>query len=1076
MAKLKVQEAAKELSTNAGVLLENLSRVKKSANETLQFLKRIEGQFLKQEEKRKEEARLEAQRQLLERQRTAWIMTDPEEAALIAQAEAIESAIAATTAPSNAVEITRTSESPAASIAPPDIAEAATASVVEEKPPAASTQETVPTQGSAPAESPTVQATPETPTLPSVAPVSAEAPQAAATSTADAKPAAQGGQIAGPGRVRGAAPSRSGASGAELPSNMNQNQRKPLRGQAATPPAAQREPAGSENGQQRGQFITRQPMRPPTAQPRDGQTPPPAGYPLRPGIQGRPLQPQPPRPLAAQGQPGQIPQQGPRPFAPGQQTPRPVGGQGQFAPRPFMPQQGPRPLPPQGQQGQRPFTPGARPFGAQGQQGQRPFTPGAPRPGMPGARPFAPGAPRPGGAPGGRPQFGAPRPGGAAGARRGPELTPSVEKERVSNYDPNKKMYQRQHDPERVARNRKQLARDAGMGIHEDDVVRGGRRGRKRAPSAQQLMEPIRIEKAYMTAETITVKDLTERIGKSAGEIMKKLLLLGTMATINQELDFDTAQLVCSEFGVTLEMKLDKTAEDILSEEGHNDTEEDLIERSPVVTIMGHVDHGKTTLLDYIRKTRVAAGEAGGITQHIGAYTVELDGRRITFLDTPGHEAFTAMRARGAMATDIAVLVVAADDGVMPQTLEAISHARSANVPIIVAITKIDKFNANVDRIRQDLTNRGLMPEEWGGDTIMTPVSAVTGENVSTLLEMILLVADVQQLRANPNRRARGVIIEARLDKGRGPVATALVQNGTLHVGDMVVAGMSYGRVRAMLNDRSQRVEEAGPSTPVEIIGFGEVPDAGDEVSAVEDDKLSRMVAEERKNRVRAALVKSSSKVSLDDLFTQISEGQVKDLNLIVKADVQGSVEAVKQSLERLNMDEVRVRVIHGGVGSITENDVMLATTANAIIIGFNVRPDSGASDLAKRENIDVRLYRVIYDAINDVEKAMKGLLAPQFKEVSLGRAQVRMTFRVTGVGTIAGCYVTEGKIVRNAMIRLLRDNVTVFEGKISSLKHLKDDAREIQQGFECGVGLERYNDMKEGDVIECYTQEEVVR
>ncbi|GHU74006.1 hypothetical protein AGMMS49992_14280 [Clostridia bacterium] len=666
--------------------------------------------------------------------------------------------------------------------------------------------------------------------------------------------------------------------------------------------------------------------------------------------------------------------------------------------------------------------------------------------------------------------------------RKGPELTPTVEKERVSNYDPNKKLYQRQHDPERIARNRKQLARDVGSPMQDDDVMRGGRR-RKRDMSAQQMMDPIRIEKAYMTAETITVKDLTERIGKSAGEIMKKLMLLGTMATINQELDFDTAQLVCSEFGVELEMKLNKTAEDALSDEDFDDTDDLLIERPPVVTIMGHVDHGKTTLLDYIRNTHVAAGEAGGITQHIGAYTVEAQGRQITFLDTPGHEAFTAMRARGAQATDIAILVIAATDGVMPQTIEAISHAKAAEVPIIVAITMIDRLphaadrTKNLDRIRQELTNRGLQPEEWGGDTIMTPVSGVTGENVDTLLEMILLQADVLQLRANPKRLARGVIIEARLDKGRGPVATALVQNGTLRVGDTVVAGTSYGRVRAMMNDRGERVDEVGPSMPVEIIGFGEVPDAGDEISAVEDASLSRLVAEERKNRVRTALVKSSSaKVSLDDLFTQISEGQVKDLNLIVKADVQGSVEAVKQSLERLSMDEVRVRVIHGGVGAITENDVMLATTANAIIIGFGVRPDSGSADLAKREGIDIRLYRIIYEAINDVEKAMKGLLSPQFKEVSLGKAQVRMTFKVTGVGTIAGCYVVEGKIVRSSSVRLIRDHVTVFEGKISSLKHLKDDVREIAQGFECGVGLERFNDVKEGDEIECYTNEEIVR
>ena len=1067
MAKLKVQEAAKELGTSAGMMLQNLARVRKSAGETLQFLKRIEGQFLKQEEKRKEEARLEAQKQMLERQRTAWIMADPEDAAIIAQVEAAEAAQSALAEAADK-QTARVSDDPIAE--PPRKAEA----VAEQ---ASSVVTAVSEQAGE--------------VVAAAQPIAAGEGAEAIAAQTERKEAVQPQDAQAPDRK----PARPSAPQAQQPGAQPGGRRerggRNQRGVAA-PIGTPKEgvPAEGAAGQQRGQFITRQSATPPAraAQPPTGGQQPaaqlPPGYPLRPGIQGRPLPPgQQGQRTYAQGrtplqsQQGQL---GARPLGqPGQIGQRPpLQGQNQLPPRPFTPGQRPL-LQGQGQPGARPFTPGQRPPFS-GQQGARPFTPGAPRPGgMPGARPFTPGAPRPGGAAtGGRPGFGAPRPGMG---RKGPELTPSVEKERVSNYDPNKKLYQRQHDPERVAKNRKQLARDAGMGMHEDDVVRG-RKGRKKAMSAQQMMDPIRIEKAFMTAETVTVKDLTERIGKSAGEIMKKLMLLGTMATINQELDFDTAQLVCAEFGVSLEMKLDKTAEDILSEEGHEDIEDELIERSPVVTIMGHVDHGKTTLLDYIRNARVAAGEAGGITQHIGAYTVELGGRQITFLDTPGHEAFTAMRARGAMATDIAVLVVAAHDGVMPQTIEAINHAKAANVPIIVAITMIDRLpteaerTKNLDRIRQELTTRGLMPEEWGGDTIVTPVSGVTGENVSTLLDMILLVADMQQLRANPNRRARGVIIEAKLDKGRGPVATTLVQNGTLRVGDTVVAGMAYGRVRAMIDDRGRRVDSAGPSTPVEIIGFGEVPNAGDEVSAVEDDKLSRLVAEERKDRVRAALVKSSSKVSLDDLFTQISEGQVKDLNLIVKADVQGSVEAVKLSLERLSMDEVRVRVIHGGVGAITENDVMLATTANAIIIGFNVRPDGGASDLAKRESIDIRLYRVIYDAINDVEKAMKGLLAPQFKEVSLGRAQVRMTFKVTGVGTIAGCYVTEGKIVRNAMIRLLRDNVTVFEGKISSLKHLKDDAREIQQGFECGVGLERYNDVKEGDEIECYTSEEITR
>lgn len=651
-------------------------------------------------------------------------------------------------------------------------------------------------------------------------------------------------------------------------------------------------------------------------------------------------------------------------------------------------------------------------------------------------------------------------------------MMPVAEKERVSNYDPNKKQYQRTYDSDR---NRRKGVRE--VGIRPDDDAwrsRGGRKNRKL--SAQSAMAPIKIEKAYMTAETITVKDLTERIGKPAGEILKKLMLLGVMATINQELDFETAALVSSEFGVTLEKNIAKTAEDILEAENvSEDDEADLETRPPVVTIMGHVDHGKTSLLDYIRETRVTEGEAGGITQHIGAYMVDVNGKPITFLDTPGHEAFTAMRARGAQATDIAILVVAADDGVMPQTIEAINHAKAAGVPIIVAINKMDKEAANPDRIKQDLTNYEMIAEEWGGDTIMVPVSAVTGDGIEQLLETIILVADMQELRANPNRRAHGIIIEAKLDKGRGPVATVLVQNGTLHTGDTVVAGMAYGRVRAMVNERGERVKEAPPSTPVEVIGFSEVPNAGDEMSAV-DERLSRQVAEERRDKQKVAMVKASAKVSLDDLFTRISEGEIKDLNIIVKADVQGSVEAVRQSLERLSNEEVRVRVIHGGVGAITENDVMLAMTSGSIIIGFNVRPENSARDMAAREEVDVRLYRIIYQAIEDVEKAMKGMLEPIFKEVILGHAEVRSVFKVTGSGTIAGSYVTDGKVQRNAEIRLLRDNVVIYEGKLDSLRRFKDDVREVASGYECGIGLEKYNDIKVGDVIECFINEEVER
>ena len=764
-------------------------------------------------------------------------------------------------------------------------------------------------------------------------------------------------------------------------------------------------------------------------------------------------------------QPGQQPQQGQRygrPVQPGQQ---PQQGQPRYG-RPVQPGQQPQP----GQRYGRPVQPG-QPAGQAG--GQRPFG----RPAQPGQaggqRPFGrPAQPGQGGRAGGF--GGGSRPGGF-GRGRMADLAPAVEKERVSNYDPNKKQYVRQNDPERNA-NRGNRRRDASMmsNGYDDEFVRGKKK--KKAAQKKTFIEPIKIEKAVMTAEKITVRDLTERIGKPAGEIIKKLMMLGIIATINNELDYDTASLVASEFGVELELKLAETAEDALEKEDVADAEEDLMPRPPVVTIMGHVDHGKTSLLDYIRKAHVTATEAGGITQHIGAYTVDLDGRQITFLDTPGHEAFTSMRMRGAQATDIAVLVVAADDGVMPQTVEAISHAKAAGVQIIVAINKIDKVGANIERIKQQLTEYELVCEEWGGDTIMVPVSAVTGEGVDQLLEMILLVAEVQDYRANPNRKARGIIIEARLDKGRGPVATVLVKNGTLRVSDTIVAGTAYGRVRAMVNDRGERVKEAGPSQPVEVIGFNDVPEAGDIISAVDDDKLSRQVAEERKDKLRRALIKDQQKTTLDDLFNQISAGQIKDLNLIIKADVQGSVEAVRQSLEKLSNDEVRVRTIHGGVGAITETDVMLASTANAIIIGFNVRPDNNAREMAEREKIDIRLYRVIYQAIEDVENAMKGLLAPKFKETLLGHAQVRQTFKVSGVGTIAGSYVTDGKIARNAQIRLLRDNVVIHEGKIDSLKRFKDDAKEVNTGYECGIGIENYNDIKENDVIECFVMEEVAR
>ena len=792
---------------------------------------------------------------------------------------------------------------------------------------------------------------------------------------------------------------------------------------------------------------------------------------------------------AAKPQPEAKPAPAARPQQSGN-APRPQGGS--FTPRGDRPQGGnfaPRGDRPQGGN----FAPrGDRPQGGNfAPRGDRPqggnFTPRGDRP--QGGN-FAPRGDRPQGgnfAPrGDRPQGGARPAGGVGGARpmggnrpqrgpKGPELMPTVEKERVSNYDPNKKMRQRQHDPEhQPVKNRKQLARDTGYGM-DDDVVRG-RRKKGRQLSAQQMMAPIKIETAYMTAETITVRDLTERIGKPAGEIIKKLMLLGIMATINQELDFDTASLVASEFGVTLEMKLDKTAEDALSAENVEDSEEELVTRPPVVTIMGHVDHGKTSLLDYIRKAKVAVGEAGGITQHIGAYIAKVDDRQITFLDTPGHEAFTAMRARGTQATDIAILVVAADDGVMPQTVESINHAKAAKCPIIVAINKIDKPGADPDAVKQELTRYELVPEEWGGDTIMVNVSAKTGEGIDDLLENVLLLADMLELKANPNRKARGVIIEAKLDHSRGAVATALVQNGTLHVGDMVVAGNAFGRIRAMVSSRGERVKHATPSTPVEIIGFGGVPEAGDEFMAVADEKLARQVVEERAAKARASMVKNSSASTLEELYSKLEQGEVKDLNIIIKADVQGSVEAVKQSLEKLSNAEVRVRTIHSGVGAITENDVMLAGIDGAIIIGFNVRPDAKARDAANRDGIDIRYYRVIYQAIEDIEKAMKGMLTPEFRENVIGHAEVRNVFKITGVGIVAGSYVTDGKLQRNAQVRLLRDNVVVYEGKLSSLQRFKDAVKEVADGYECGVCLENYTDIKEGDVIECFVMEEIPR
>lgn len=597
----------------------------------------------------------------------------------------------------------------------------------------------------------------------------------------------------------------------------------------------------------------------------------------------------------------------------------------------------------------------------------------------------------------------------------------------------------------------------------------------------RMAMEKLRkqgIEKAKKQPLQITVPDeisvgeLASRLKMTAGEVIKKLMGLGVMATVNQTIDFDTAYLVADELGAKVTREVVVTIEEKLFDDS-DDKPEDLIPRDPVVCVMGHVDHGKTSLLDKIRHTNVTAGEAGGITQAIGAYRVHIQDRDITFLDTPGHEAFTAMRARGAKSTDIAILVVAADDGIMPQTVEAINHAKAAGIDIVVAINKMDKPGANADNVKQELTKYNLVPEEWGGDVICVPVSAITGQGIDELLENLLLVADMKELKANPNRRAKGLVIEAKLDKGRGPVATLLVQNGTLNIGDIIIAGTSVGRVRAMTDDKGRSIKSAGPSVPVEVIGLSEVPESGDEFAAVEDERMARELAEQRRAKTKEEQFKANAKASLNDLFAQISEG-VKDLNIIVKADVGGSAEAVKLSLLKLTNEEVRVNIIHTGVGGITEGDVMLAAASNAIIIGFNVRPDKSALDSAERQGVEIRTYRIIYECIEEVEAAMKGMLAPKFKETLLGHAEVRQTIHVPNVGTIAGSYVQDGKVTRAASIRVIRDGVVIFEDKISSLKRFKDDAKEVAQGFECGIGLERFNDIKEGDILEAFIMEEV--
>ena len=1015
MTKVKLKDAIKDLTTDAAKVRDDASRVRQSADGLAKSLRALENGFIKSlNAKAEQEKRAEEEKRLSDHSK-AYVMLDVDEQAAVNAAR-------------QEAEKAERAEKQEAKSAPKQ--EAKTEAPKGEQKPAPKAEPKPEVKAEAPKSeqkpAPKAEAKPE---------VKAEAPKSEQKPAPKAEPKPE---------VKAEAPKSEQKSAPKVETKPEAKAEAPKSEQkpetkAEPKPEAPKKPAI-------GQIISR-----------PGQALPPKPVGLAPNVI-RPPRPQQPRPQGQQGVQGNRPQQG---------QPRP-GGNGAFIARP--------------QQGQpRPGGNGA--FIARPQQGQNRPGNGSfqPRPGGNGAFVARPQGARPQGGAGfqARPQGGTGRPAGVGMNRPKPavpDMAPAMGKERVSNYDPNKKNYVRQHDPEHVARNRKQLSRDAGYSGYDDDVVRGGKRSRMKKPSAQQMMAPIKIEHAYMSGDTIVVRDLCEKIGKTSAEIIKKLFLLGNMATINSEIDFDTASLVCADFDITLEKKPEVTAEDQLTAENFDDSEENLQPRPPVVTIMGHVDHGKTSLLDYIRNSRVTAGEAGGITQHIGAYTGKMNGRDITFLDTPGHEAFTAMRARGAQATDIAILVVAADDSVMPQTIEAINHAKAANVPIIVAINKMDKPEADPERVKTDLTKYGIVCEDWGGDTIMCPVSAKTGEGVDELLEMILLQADTMELRANPNRLGRGVIIEAKLDKARGPLATVLMQNGTLHVGDNIIAGLASGRVRALINDRGEKVKEAGPSTPVEIMGFDEVPSAGDEMQAVGDDRLSRQVAEERKAKVKASREATMAKVSLENMFSNMESGKQTTLNLIIKADVQGSVEAVKQAMEKLSSDEVKVHVLHSAAGAITKDDVNLASAFNAIIIGFNIRPDASAREAAEREKVDVRLYTVIYKAIEDMELAMKGLLAPEYREVLLGHAEVRNVFKITGAGVIAGCYVTDGKVQRNAQVRLLRDNVVVFEGKLSSLKHYKEDVKEMAAGFECGMSLEGHNDIKEGDVVECFIMEEIPR
>ena len=674
--------------------------------------------------------------------------------------------------------------------------------------------------------------------------------------------------------------------------------------------------------------------------------------------------------------------------------------------------------------------------------------------------------------PGAKPAF-APRPQGGARPRpAAPAPAPAPAQRR--DFAGQQKKFEKTYVEKRPV-SKRALQRQQGADIGDFDEDKSGyRKARFAKKGVKKEVQTIKIDHAVVTSKEIPIKVLSEKLGISAVEITKRLFREGVMKTVNESIDYDNAAFIALELGIDLEYKPEKTAEEVLSEAHGADDSENTVTRAPVVTVMGHVDHGKTSLLDKIRSTNVTSGEAGGITQNIGAYTVTFGaGKSITFIDTPGHAAFTAMRARGAKVTDIVVLVVAADDGIMPQTVEAINHAKAANVPILVAMNKIDKPHINPDKVKQGLLEYNLVPEEWGGDTIVVPVSAKTGEGIDKLLESINLVAEMQELKANPDRKAKGVIIEAKLDKGKGPMASVIVQNGTLRTGDNIISGTTMGRVRAMIDDKGRTVKEAGPSMAVSVLGLEDVPNAGDAIFAV-DQALMKQLQEERKNKERESMIKEQTKVTLDDVFAQVAEGKMKELNVIVKGDVQGSVEAVRQSLEKLSNEEVKVKVIHAAAGAINESDVMLADSSNAIIVGFNVRPDTKAKTLAERSKVDVRTYRIIYELLDDMEAALKGMLSPKYHEIYMGKCEVRQTFNITGVGTVAGCYVTDGKLVRGGKLRIYRDDVLIIEGNVKQLKRFKDDVKEVAAGFECGCAIENFNDIKVGDFIECYIIEEI--